>query len=530
MERQLEELTGRLRPLETEVNRAWWDAAVTGSQEAYDRLETLRNRMDELFRDPGLVERLDAAAAAAGDPVEARALRLLKLEALPRQADRDLGERINALATEIERTFSVYRPVYRGEERTVNDLEIALEEERDPAALEEAWEALHAVGPLVAEPLRELVGLRNEAARQVGHSDYHALKLDLYEQDPADIESFFDRLDDMTAGPFAELKTELDARLAERLGLAPETLQPWHYQNAHFQEAPDVFGADLDDVYRDVDLVAVARAYFGRIGLPVEGVLGRSSLHEAPGKDPHAFAIDIDREGDVRILLNLRNTERWMGTTLHELGHAVYDLGVSRDLPWTIRQPAHTLTTEAIAMLFGRLSRDASWMRSAGLVERDRAEALRAPAARELRAQMLVFSRWAQVMTRFERELYQRPDQDLNTLWWSLKSRYQGLATPPRPAGAADWAAKIHVVVAPVYYHNYMLGECFASQIQSAMRSGLVADTPLVPGDLDAGAWLAQRIFAPGASLHYDDLARAATGEAVRPHAFARQFLEPAAA
>ena len=219
-----------------------------------------------------------------------------------------------------------------------------------------------------------------------------------------------------------------------------------------------------------------------------------------------------------------------MGTTLHELGHAVYDLGVSRDLPWTIRQPSHTLTTEAIAMLFGRLSRDASWMRSAGLVDRDRAEALGAPAARELRAQMLVFSRWAQVMTRFERELYRRPDQDLNALWWSLKSRHQGLTPPPRPAGAADWAAKIHVVVAPVYYHNYMLGECFASQIQSAMRSGLVADTPLVPGDLDAGAWLAQRIFAPGASLHYDDLARAATGEAVRPNAFARQFLEPATA
>ena len=143
---------------------------------------------------------------------------------------------------------------------------------------------------------------------------------------------------------------------------------------------------------------------------------------------------------------------------------------------------------------------------------------------------MLVFSRWAQVMARFERELYRRPDQDLNALWWELKARYQGLPAPPRPAGAADWAAKIHVVVAPVYYHNYMLGECLASQIQAAMRADLDTESPLVPGGPETGAWLTERIFAPGASLHYDELARRATGAAVGPEAFAEQFLAPAAA
>lgn len=527
----LDTLTARIRPLETEMGRAWWDAAVTGSADAYARLEDLRNRMDELFREPGLAARLAEARGAAADPVEARALRLLELEALPRQIDPALGERQNALATDIERTFSTYRPRFRGAERTVNDLEKILDTEVDDAALREAWEGLMAVGPRVAEPLLELVGLRNEAARQVGFSDYHALKLELYEQVPSTIEEFFDRLDERTAEPFADLKTEIDERLAERLGRPASELQAWHYRNPFFQETPDVFGAELDTVYAGTDLVEMARAYFGRIGLPVEGVLERSSLFEAPGKGPHAFAIDIDREGDVRILLNLRDTGRWMGTTLHELGHAVYDLGVSPDLPWMLRHPSHTLTTEAIAMLFGRLARDAGWMGSAGVVDADGAAALREPTERELRAQMLVFSRWAQVMTRFERELYRNPDQDLNALWWSLKARHQGLETPARPAGAADWAAKIHVVVAPVYYHNYMLGECFASQIHAAMRADGPADgDPLVPGRPEAGDWLARRIFAPGATLHYDDLARAATGAPVRPDAFAEQFLAPAAA
>ncbi|HUP20840.1 MAG TPA: M2 family metallopeptidase [Gemmatimonadota bacterium] len=532
MERLLQETTERVQPLETAVNRAWWDAAATGSREAYARLEELRNRIDDVFRDPRLFGRLEAAGAGqgrGGAPVE-RALRLLYLEALPRQVDRALGERMNRLATEIEREFATYRPTFRGEERTANDLDRVLEESRGEGELREAWEASKAVGPRVAERLLELVALRNEAARAVGFHDFHTLKLELYEQEPAGIGGFFDRLDAMTAEPFAALKDEIDHRLAIGLGTSPEALAPWHYRNAYFQEAPDVFGADLDGVYGDADLLAAAAAYYARVGLPVEGVLERSSLHEAPGKDPHAFCIDIDREGDVRILLNLRGNERWMGTTLHELGHAVYDLGVARELPWALRHPSHTLTTEAIAMLFGRLSRNADWMRAAGLVDPAAAEALREPVERELRAQMLVFSRWAQVMARFERELYRRPDQDLNALWWDLKARYQGLAAPPRPAGAADWAAKIHVVVAPVYYHNYMLGECLASQIQAAMRADLDAADPLVPGGPEAGAWLAERIFAPGASLHYDELARRSTGAAVGPEAFAEQFLAPATA
>lgn len=37
-----------------------------------------------------------------------------------------------------------------------------------------------------------------------------------------------------------------------------------------------------------------------------------------------------------------------------------------------------------------------------------------------LRLEQLTFSRWAQVMYRFEKSLYDNPDQDLNKLWWDL--------------------------------------------------------------------------------------------------------------
>ncbi len=525
----VEALAARLEPLETAVNRAWWEAAVTGDSNAYARLEDRRNQVDRFLGEPRWFEGLsEARREPPDDPLLARQVEILYLEVLPRRVDAMLSERINRLATGIEREFSTYRPVYRGTERTANDLDRVLKTEQDEGLRREAWEALKSVGPRVAVRLAELVELRNQAARSVGFPDFWHLKIALHEQDPVGLTDFLERLAALTEQPFRTLKEEIDGHLGERFGVPPRELRAWHHEDQFFQEAPDIFGADLDATYADADLLGAARRFFAGVGLPVDQILDRSSLYESAGKDPHAFATDIDRRGDVRILLNLRPNERWMGTTLHELGHAVYDDGIERSLPWALRRPAHTLTTEAIAMFFGRFSRNASWMREMGLVETGRAERLAEPAARELGATMLVFSRWVQVMAGFERGLYADPGQDLNGLWWSLVGRFQDIAPPDRPPDAADYAAKIHVVVAPVYYHNYLMGECFASQLDRRLRAEVLDGGPARAGSPEMGAWLTERVFRAGARFHYDDLARAATGEAVGPEAFAAQYITPA--
>src|SRR4029077_10097072 len=85
-------------------------------------------------------------------------------------------------------------------------------------------------------------------------------------------------------------------------------------------------------------------------------------LYGRDGKNQHAFCIDIDREGDIRVLCNVEPSERWMDTMLHEFGHGAYNQGVDGGLPWLLRDAAHALTTEGVAMLFGRLVRDPDWL------------------------------------------------------------------------------------------------------------------------------------------------------------------------
>jgi peptidyl-dipeptidase A len=375
----------------------------------------------------------------------------------------------------------------------------------------------------VRADLLELVKLRNEAARKLGFPDYHAMMLELNEQSQAEVLRIFDELHALTREPLRAAKAAIDAKLAAGCGVAPADLRPWHYHDPFFQEAPAVYEADLDQVYEGADILKLCRDFYAGIGLPIDDVLARSDLYEKPGKSPHAFCTDIDREGDVRVLANIVPSERWMDTMLHELGHGVYSSkNIPRRLPYVLRMEAHILATEGIAMFFGRLAKDMRWLAGMGVEVKDRAR-FQAAGARMLRDQLLIFSAWCQVMFRFEKELYGNPAQDLNRLWWDLVERYQ-LLRRPEGRDAPDYASKIHIVSAPAYYHNYLLGEMFASQLRHALARQALGTDPaaaLLNGRPEVGEFLRAKVFSPGRSLSWSALTRHATGEDLNARAFA---------
>jgi peptidyl-dipeptidase A len=76
-------------------------------------------------------------------------------------------------------------------------------------------------------------------------------------------------------------------------------------------------------------------------------------------------------------------------------------------------------------------------------------------------------------MYRFEKALYEDPDrEDLNALWWDLVERIQLIRRPPG-RDKPDWAAKLHVALAPVYYHNYILGSLTAAQLRDHLEKNV---------------------------------------------------------
>ena len=373
----------------------------------------------------------------------------------------------------------------------------------------------------------ELVKLRNVAAKQLGFANFHSLTLHLNEQDPTALLKLFDDLNALTKVPFTAAKKEIDEKLSATFGVKPADLMPWHYHDPFFQESPAVFDADLDAPFKTADILQLCKDFYAGIGLPIDRVLAASDLYEKKGKSPHAFCTDIDRDGDVRVLANIVPNEYWMGTMLHELGHSVYSsLNIPATTPYLLRGESHILTTEGVAMQFERFSKSRGWLEKMG-VKVPEGEKFDVAAKKVQRNQLLIFSRWCQVMLRFEQGMYEKPDQDLNALWWGLVEKYQQLK---KPAGrnAPDYGSKIHICSAPVYYHNYMMGQLFASQVHHAIARDVYNNADpasvLYIGDKRIGDFMKKKVFEPGRLLNWNDLTKFATGADLGPTAFAKDF------
>jgi peptidyl-dipeptidase A len=511
------EVTRQARPLEKAYTLAEWQAATNGTPEAIRAQQDAQTAHVSFWADPDRLRTAKELMEADGvrDALLARQLRLIYLTAASNQHDEATLQEIAQVEAEVRDRYVNVRGQVDGRSLTDNEIDEILRSTSDSAEARRVWEASKQVGVEVADRIRQLARLRNRSARAHGFRDHFHRALVVSEVDEGPLLEIFDDLERQSRRPFEDLKASIDHSRARRFGLTPDELRPWHYSDRFFQK-PDPLGeVDLEGLYAGHDPVPLATTTYDGLGIDVRPVLARSDLYARTGKNQHAFCTHIDRDGDIRTLNNLQPNERWIETLHHELGHAVYEMFLDPALPWLLRAPAHILSTEAIAVLMGGVPREEEWLTGIlGVPAADAAHVAAAASERD-RASQLVFTRWCLVMTHFERQLYADPERDLDGLWWDLVERYQRVR---RPDGRRlpDWAAKIHVALFPVYYHNYELGGLMRFQLRACLQrqtGGLV-------GRPEAGAWLIEHVFRPGARLDWAQHIAAATGEPLTPKYF----------
>ena len=527
----LKDYEARIIPLSRDNNLASFDASISGKDEDYQKSSALQLEFGKFHSDKAAFARIKSFrdAGQVTDPQLKRELELLYLTYLGYQLDTALLAQITALETTIEQKFNTFRTKVGSDSLPDNDVDSILRTSTDSRQLEEVWIASKAVGRLVEPDLRRLAKLRNQAAQSVGFANYYEMQLKLSEIEPAELEALFTELDSLTRDTFIDLKSEMDSSLAARLNITEDQLRPWHYQNRFFQEAPSIYGVDLNSFYAGQDPVAIAKKYFTGIGMPVDSILAHSDLYEKPGKYQHAYSTDIDRAGDSRIVCSIRPDYYWMNTILHELGHATYAYYNDRNLPWLLRPSTQSFTDEAVANFFGALAANPKWIAEVVGADKNELDKVASACARSKRAEMLVFSRWSQVMVHFERALYTDPDQDLNTLWWNLVERFQRL-TRPEGRHEPDWASKIHIATSPVYYHGYLMGDLLASQFTDAIgRTVLGSSDPYnlsYAGDPRVGKYFEEKVYHPGSLYQWNEMIARATGQKLTSAFYARQYVK----
>jgi peptidyl-dipeptidase A len=505
-----------IRPLEVEFHHAFWDSQVDATPQTERRRAELEVELRRIKGDPESLEAItDALEGSAHDSLLRRELELLRLTTLGNLMDEERRAEIVELSTSIEADFATYRAELDGKRVTDNDIEEILKSSEDQELRRNAWLASKRIGQVVAERVRELARLRNSAAHDLGFADFYSMSLELQEISEEWLFQVLDDVERMTDEPFKRWKAELDAKLSARFGT--DELRPWHYADPFFQSLPPDARVPLDEVLGDASAAELAVKTFSGWNIDLSGVMEASDLYPRERKSQHAFCMDIDRSStDVRILANVVPGERWVEVMLHESGHAAYDVSVNPRLPYLLRRAAHTFVTEAVAILSGRLVRDPDWLTTIAGVSESQVQTVEPRLRSATATASLLFARWAMAVTHFERDLYLDPEGDLDARWWELVERFQLIAAPPGRA-APDWAAKIHISAAPAYYHNYLLGEMLASQLEATFAEawGGIVGVPQV------GETLVQRVFHAGASLKWDEVTQQATGRPLSASDFA---------
>lgn len=514
------------RPALRRASLAWWTASLSGKAADYERMERADRVINRHYSRPGTFRRIARLAEAEDlDPLTRRRVQRLKLGYQSKQAPVDMLNRITAAEARIAETYSTFRAQFDSQEVTDNQLEEVLRTSEKSERVQQAWDARKQIGSVVADDLRRLAELRNEAARAIGFQDFWHAQLLLDELDPDRLLATLEDVDKKTQAPFRAMKSDLDSRLVDRFDVPTEMLRPWHYSDPFFQEAPEVFAPRADPLYANQDVVEHAAETYRKLGFRnIDAILARSDLYPRPGKNQHAYAVDIDREGDVRTFLNVEPNARWMGTLLHELGHTIYQDGIDRtELPYDLRDDPQGFLNEGFAMFCEQPTTDPDWLHRMVGVPMEEAAQLGPQLARQDTASLLAFVRWCLTIVYFEHAFYADPAQDLNDLWWKLEERYQEV---PRPDGrnAPDWAAKVHVATAPVYYHKYLYGRLFSAQLTRKLDADLGG---WWAGRERSGDYIKRELFMPGARFPWPELVERVTGKPLGVEALADSVAWP---
>lgn len=495
-----------------QVNQASWILETTGSKDAASLKADLETELNLLFNDKNTFDKLMAwdKDPTLTDPLLKRQLNVLIRTFKPNLIPKELIQKIAQEEANISQLYSNFRPQINGKALSENDIREILKKETNVHVRKETWEASKQIGKVLAPHILKLVRLRNEAAKTLGYQNYFSMQLELQEVDEKWLFDTLDSLAEKSESAYSIALDEINTHASNKYKTSKESIGPWAWSEPFCQEDP-LDSKELDGLAQGIDIIEVCREFYEAMHLEVQAILDRSDNFERPGKNQHAFCTHIDREGDVRTLNNVKPTLKWLETVLHELGHAVYELGYSRELPWLLKRPPHMLSTEAMALLAGRQAYRA---KSLEQLSPNSSKALRGRAEISLRRRQLIFSRWVLVMTYFERELYRNPDQNLNRLWWETVEKFQKIKSSGS-AHKCDWAAKCHIGLAPVYYFSYLLGELLASSLEQKIEMFASKKT---------GDFLVEKLFQPGGRLSWNALTKHATGKDLTAQAWLEQF------
>ena len=541
----LADVTGLMAPVATSTNRADWLAATDVTPEHTGQRTGADKALAALAGSKLVIERSKALLANAKqlDDVTARQLHKLLLGAAetPGTIPDVVAKRVETEARQSQildgYTFCLQpkgntcaRP------SSANEIDGILRKSRDLQERLRVWVASKEIGRPLRPGLVELVSLRNQVAREMGHKSYFALKVADYGMTTAEMMKLLDDTLATTKPLYDGLHCWAKHQLAARFKRPAPRLIPAHWiGNRWAQSWPGLVDeANLDALFKGTSpetIVRSSEAFYFALGFPKlpPSFWEKSDLYPVPPgvqrkKNAHASAWHIDRDQDVRSLMSVEANEQWFGTSHHELGHIHYFLSYSRpEVPFLLRDGANRAFHEAMGELARLASRQTPYLVRIGVMPKDKAPA---PEGWLLQSAMdsIVFLPWsAGTMSHFEHDLYETelPPGEWQKKWWDYVAQFQGVVAPAgREGDLCDACTKTHINDNAASYYDYALATLIKFQLHDHICTKILKQdvracdyTGKAVGDFLRG------ILSLGATRDWRAVIKDATGEAISPRA-----------
>ena len=511
-----EELSKKMEPASVDTEKKCWEFFINSNPETQEAYEKAEDELYTLYRDEVTYNKLKEINKNDLPPHEAK-----QYKDLMRAFDEELntGEAKKALRkkeADIGQKYNTYVPMIDGKEVTKVDITKILQTDENPDIRRKAYEAKVKGGDLIADDLIELVKMRNEYAKTKNFDNYFEYMIkEEYDVEPEFLDKLIDDVYLKAQSKIKNLQEKRQNELKEKFEV--DDLKAYHYGllldsdpekgvNEILQsceKTSPVSKKGINEILINNNIENISRKTYSGMGYDIDKLQAEGKLtldlYPRKGKNTHGFCFGIEAGKDSRILANLMNNVQSIDTLNHELGHCMYDLGLSTELPFFDRSPSSSAVTEAIAMMMGDIMKKEDILKD--IVPDELLKKFK-DSFKDDEANFV--SRSLQIIN-FERELYKNPDQNPAKLWADIKKKYLN-----RDEKADnEWATIPHYLTHPGYYQNYFRATLMKAQIYNHLHEALGNITE----NKNTAEYMDKNIFSIGSSIEEYDLIKQLTGK-----------------
>ena len=493
-----EDFSKEAEPASIKAERSSWDFFINSTPENQKLMEEADDKFYAVYKNEENYKKLLDIDKTKLPSHESKQLKDLLKKFDEELNTGDVKKALRKKEADIGQKYNTYVPIIDGKEVSKVKITKILQTEENQDIRRKAYEAKVKGGDLIADDLFELVKMRNEYAKTKGYDNYFDYMIkEEYDVEPDFLNKLTDDVYSKAQPKIKLLQEKRHKELKEKFGV--DDLKAYHY-GLLLDSDPE---KGVNEILINNNIENIAQKTYAGMGYDIDKLQeeGKLTLDLYPrkAKNTHGFCFGIEAGKDSRILANLMNNVNSLDTLNHELGHCMYDLGISTDLPFIDKAPSSAAVTEAIAMMMGDI------MKKEDILKEIVPEELLQKFKESLKEDEANFVSRSLEIINFERELYRNPNQNPAELWAEMRGKYLNRFEE----ADNEWATIPHYLTHPGYYQNYFRATLMKAQIYNHLHRVLGNITE----NKKTAEYMDKNIFSLGASVDEYDLIKQLTGK-----------------